>query len=67
MQPSVMTINVEQLPDGRMNRKNAALYLGVSVSVMALWHTNESGPKSVLVGGQRFYFKDDLDQFVRNE
>ena len=64
---SVEKIKVRLLPDGRMSRADAALYLGNSVKTLAMWTLHGKGPKSVLVGGRRFYFKDDLDTFIHGK
>ncbi len=60
-------VRVRILPDGRMTRRDAARYLGRATKTMAMWAMEGKGPRSVLVGGRRFYFKDDLDAFVRGE
>ena len=58
---------VRVLPDGRLSRKEAAKYLGRAQKTLAMWNLEGKGPKSVLVGGRRFYFKNDLDAFIRGE
>lgn len=63
----VEKIRVRVLPDGRMDRKNAALYLGRAEKTLAMWQLEGKGPPSVLVGGRRFYFKTGLDAFIRGE
>jgi hypothetical protein len=55
---------VRVLPDGRMSRDDAARYLGRTSKTLAMWHAQRKGPRSVLVGGRRFYFKSDLDAFI---
>ena len=60
-------VRVRILPDGRMTRADAATYLGHSPKTLAMWQLQGKGPRSVLVGGKRFYFKDDLDRFIRGE
>ncbi len=60
-------VRVRVLPDGRMNRREAATYLGHSEKTLAAWDGAKTGPPSLLVGGLRFYFKDDLDRFIRGE
>ncbi len=60
-------IRVRILPDGRLARRDAAIYLGVAKKTMAMWQLEGKGPPSVLVGGRRFYFKDGLDAFIRGE
>ena len=57
-------VRVRVLPDGRLSRRDAALYLGVATKTLAMWQLNGKGPPSVLVGGRRFYFKKILDAYV---
>jgi hypothetical protein len=61
---AVEQVRVRMTPDGRMTRRDAALYLGKSVKTLAEWHTKGTGPPSVLVGGTRFYYKTNLDEFI---
>lgn len=56
---------VRVLPDGRVPRAEAAAYLGRKPKTLAIWHTQGKGPRSILVGGRRFYYLDDLDAFVQ--
>ncbi len=60
-------VKVRVLPDGRMTRRDAAAYLGVAEKTMAMWALQGKGPRSVRVGGRRFYFKDVLDAFIQGE
>ncbi len=64
---SVERVRVRVLPHGRMPREDAARYLGHTPKTLAQWQLQGKGPRSVLVDGRRFYFKDDLDRFVRGE
>ena len=57
-------VRVRVLPDGRMTRRDAARYLGRAEKTLAMWALQGKGPKSMLVGGRRFYFKDVLDAFI---
>ena len=71
-QETVDAVKIEQprvrvLPDGRMTREDAATYLGHKPKTLAMWQLQGRGPRSVLVGGRRFYFKADLDTFIRGE
>ena len=34
---------------------------------MAMWQLEGKGPKSVRVGGRRFYYQRILDAFIRGE
>ncbi len=65
-----MTIGVEMvsvriLPDGRLTRRDAAKYLGLSEKTLAMWSTERTGPPPIRVGGRIFYRKTDLDACVR--
>jgi hypothetical protein len=60
-------VRVRVLPDGRLTRDDAARYLGHSAKTLAMWQLQGKGPRSVLVGGRRFYFIADLDAFIRGE
>jgi hypothetical protein len=62
---AVDEVRVRMLPDGRMDRKNAAKYLGHAKKTLAQWVTQGKGPRLVKVGGRVFYFRDDLDEFIR--
>ena len=60
-------VRVRILPDGRMTRQDAARYLGNKPKTLAMWELNGTGPRSVKVGGRRFYFKEVLDAYIRGE
>ena len=60
-------VRVRVLPDGRMTRRDAALYLGLSPKTLAIWASQGRGPRRIRVGGRVFYFRDDLDAFVRRD
>ena len=64
---SVEQVKVRVLPDGRLSRKDTARYLGNAEKTLAMWCLEGKGPRSVKVGGRVFYFKDDLDAFIRGE
>ena len=63
----VDAVRVRILPDGRMTSGNAARYLGHAEKTLAMWRSQGKGPRSVKVGGKCFYFRDDLDRFIRGE
>jgi hypothetical protein len=60
-------VRVRILPDGRMTRRDSAVYLGLSEKTLAMWKLEGKGPHCVRVGGRCFYFKDELDAFIRGE
>ena len=65
---AIARVKVRILPDGRMTRHNASLYLGVAVKTVATWdHLDPAKLGSVKVGGQRFYYQDRLDAFIGGE
>lgn len=61
------TVDVQILPDGRMDRVNAARYLGKTPKTLAEWHRLGIGPSSFLVGGRRFYRFDELKSYATGE
>jgi hypothetical protein len=63
---SIQPIDVVILPDGRMDRKNAARYLGLSVKTLAMHGSRGTGPKFIK-RGRVFYFREDLDQWLRDD
>ena len=67
IEPVLEQVRVRVLPDGRMDRKNTARYLGCAEKTLAMWHLAGRGPRSFLVGGRRYSFKADLDAFIRGE
>ena len=59
-----MLETVDILPDGRMNAKAAAAYVGLSVQTMAIKVCDGTGPKFVK-RGRIFYYRADLDMWLR--
>lgn len=57
-------MNLFVFPDGRMDRKNTARYLGCAPKTLADWATKGIGPEYRLVGGRVFYFKAALDAWI---
>ena len=52
------------LPDGRMDRKNAARYCGFSEKTLAMHACRGTGPNFVK-RGKVFYFREELDRWIR--
>jgi hypothetical protein len=67
MSEVIDAVRVRVLPDGRMDRANAAAYLGYAPKTLAIWLGQGKGPRYVKASGRVFYFKDDLDAFLRGE
>ena len=63
----IENIKVRVLPDGRMDRRNAALYLGVTPKTLATWAWQNKGPATHPVGGRIYYLKRELDRFIGGE
>ena len=61
---SLVQVTVRVLPDGRMTREHAAMYLGLKPKTLAMWAMQGKGPRSIRVGGRAFYRKVDLDDFI---
>lgn len=59
-------VRVRILPDGRITRADAAAYLGYKPKTLAQWVSQGYGPRLVRVGGRVFYYRADLDQFIRS-
>ena len=65
---AIEQVRVSVLADGRMDRRNAAKYLGYTEKTLAMWEYKEPTKlKSVKIGGKRWYYKDTLDAFIQSE
>ncbi|MCW5716922.1 MAG: helix-turn-helix domain-containing protein [Bauldia sp.] len=64
MEQSIELVRVFIHPDGRMNRKSAANYIGCAVKTLADWSMRGVGPRGVRVGGRIFYFRQELDRWI---
>lgn len=61
----VETIKVQVFPDGRINTKNAAAFIGLSEKTMAMMRCAGKGPKFIK-RGRIFYYLDDLTAWMKN-
>ena len=59
----IETVLVRMYPDGRMDTRNAALYLGFEEKTLAMKRSDGTGP-SFIKRGRIFYFKEDLDAWI---
>lgn len=59
----VETVVVKMYPDGRMDTRNAALYLGLEEKTLAMKRSEGTGPRFIK-RGRIFYFKEDLDAWI---
>lgn len=56
---------VSILPDGRMDTKNTALYIGRAVHTLAQWRSDGVGPPYIKCG-RIYYYQQDIDDWLRN-
>ncbi|WP_083925595.1 helix-turn-helix transcriptional regulator [Sphingomonas sp. Mn802worker] len=61
----ITRVNVDSTPDGRVTRRGAADYLGLSVKTLANYRSRGKGPRCIRVGGRTFYYLKDLEAFVQ--
>jgi len=59
------TVEVVILPDGRMDRRNAGLYLGNAPKTLAQWAVQGVGPRFIK-RGRVWYYKTDLDAWLKD-
>lgn len=59
----MIVCNCEILPDGRMDAKNAAIYLGLAEKTLAMMRCQGTGPEFVK-RGRIFYRRQDLDKWI---
>ena len=57
-------VKVVAYPDGRLDCKNAAKYLGKSSKTLDMWRCKGEGPKWIK-RGRVFYFLEDLDAWLQ--
>ncbi len=60
---AIETVSVRMFPDGRLDSRNAALYLGLEEKTLAMKRSDGTGP-SFIKRGRIFYFKEDLDAWI---
>lgn len=59
----VEPVAITMFPDGRLDTKNASLYLGLKEKTLAMMRGSGTGPKFIK-RGRIFYFKEDLDAWI---
>ena len=57
------TVPVQMYPDGRLDSRNAARYLGFEEKTLAMKRSDGTGPQFIK-RGRIFYFKEDLDAWI---
>lgn len=61
--PKIETVSVKMYPDGRLDSRNAALYLGLEEKTLAMKRSDGTG-SCFIKRGRIFYFKEDLDAWI---
>jgi len=59
----IQSVSINTYPDGRVDSKNAALYLGLKEKTLAMMRSSGTGPRFIK-RGKIFYFLDDLDTWL---
>jgi len=62
--PQLTVITVVTYPDGRLDARNAAAYVGLSEKTLAMMRCAGTGPKFIK-RGRIFYYREDLDAWLR--
>ncbi len=57
------SILISMFPDGRLDAKNAANYLGLKEKTLAIMRGHGTGPRFIK-RGRIFYYKEDLDAWL---
>ncbi len=57
------SISISTFPDGRLDTKNAASYLGLSEKTLAMMRCQGTGPEFIK-RGRIFYYREDLDKWL---
>jgi hypothetical protein len=56
--------DVSLYPDGRMDTRTAAAYLGLSPKTLAMKRSTGTGPRFIK-RGRVFYYRDDCDKWLK--
>ena len=59
-----MTIAIT--PPAKLNRHDAAEYLGVTYATLATWACLGKGPKFIKLGGKVVYLQKHLDEYLES-
>lgn len=60
------TMAIQVTPPTKLNRADAACYIGVKKATLASWATLGKGPKFVKVGAKVWYFQRHLDDWLES-
>jgi len=62
----IKPITIHVYPDGRMDAKNAAAYLGLSPKTLAMMRSNGTGPRYIKPG-RVFYYEDQIKEWLQKQ
>jgi len=62
----IQSISIITYPDGRLDNKNAALYLGLKEKTLAMMRSAGTGPQFIK-RGKIFYYREDLDNWLNEK
>ena len=60
-------IKIRVHPDGRMDRRNTAIYLDKTPQTLANWAVEGKGPQPVYISGAPYYFLATCDAWIAAE
>ena len=63
MAEHVRQVDILVFPDGRLDTKNAAAYLGLSEKTLAIMRCQGTGPRC-MKRGRVFYYQEDLEAWL---
>jgi hypothetical protein len=63
MTEHVRQVEIMVFPDGRLDTKNAAAYLGLSEKTLAMMRCQGTGPRFIK-RGRVFYYQEDLEAWL---
>jgi predicted DNA-binding transcriptional regulator AlpA len=63
MAEHIRQVDILVFPDGRLDTKNAAAYLGLSEKTLAMMRCQGTGPRFIK-RGRVFYYQEDLDAWL---
>lgn len=58
------SVRINITPDGRLSRRDASVYLGLSSKTLGNWAYKGLGPRFYKVGNRCFYYLSDLQKLV---
>lgn len=60
-------LKIRVLPDGRVSRRDAAIFLARDPRTLESWARVGKGPRPIKAGGRCFYWLSDLQAFAQGD